>query len=179
MAIVPKAQKSKQQFSVEVRSDDEQMKIFVDIASKLQSPDEIPKKSRKRKQTKDDYAKNAIFYRKKIAHAMERQRLLDFIIVIPNTEELVQIHKIIDIYDDEVIKIQELMNITDKDHAVFQQLGYIQENPNNSSEDDNEREQDRDNEEQIYSYRGVYICSDYSQFSVRKRINFSKSTDEE
>ncbi|KAA6401559.1 MAG: hypothetical protein EZS28_002913 [Streblomastix strix] len=69
------------------------------------------------------------------------------IIVIPNRDELAQIHKIIDQYYEKVIKIQELLSITDQDQVVFQKLGYIQENPNNSSEDDNEREQDRDDNE--------------------------------
>ncbi|KAA6390496.1 MAG: hypothetical protein EZS28_013981 [Streblomastix strix] len=144
MAIVPKVQKGKWQFSVEVRSPEEQMKIFADKVSKLQSSDEIPKKTRKRKYANDDDARQAIIYKKRIVHAKERQRLLDYKIVIPNIEELVQIHKMIDKYDDKVIKRQELMNIKDKDHAVFQKLGYIQENPNNSSDDDDANDCDRD-----------------------------------
>ncbi|KAA6382425.1 MAG: hypothetical protein EZS28_022051 [Streblomastix strix] len=69
------------------------------------------------------------------------------IIVIPNRDELAWIHKIIDQYDEKVIKIQELLSITDKDHVVFQQLGYIQDNPNNSSEEDNERDVDQDRDD--------------------------------
>ncbi|KAA6360179.1 MAG: hypothetical protein EZS28_044296 [Streblomastix strix] len=129
MAIVPKAQKGKWQFSVPVKSPEEQLQILADNISKLKSPDELPQipnlKLRKRKYETEEDAK----------------------IVIPNRDELACIHKIIDQYDEKVIKIQELLSITDKDHVVFQQLGYIQENPNNSSEDDNDREQDRDNEE--------------------------------
>ncbi|KAA6380578.1 MAG: hypothetical protein EZS28_023896 [Streblomastix strix] len=69
------------------------------------------------------------------------------IIVIPNRDELASIHKIIDQYDEKVIKIQEQLSITDKDQVVFNELGYIQENPNNSSEDGNEHEQDHDDNE--------------------------------
>ncbi|KAA6374646.1 MAG: hypothetical protein EZS28_029825, partial [Streblomastix strix] len=150
MAIVPKAQKGKWQFSVPVKSPEEQMKIFTDNVSKLQSSDDLPQipnlKLRKRKYANDDDARQAINYKKRINHAKERQRLLNYKIVIPNKDDLAWIHKIIDQYDEKVIKIQELLSITDKDHAVFQQLGYIQENPNNSSEDDNEREKDVDAE---------------------------------
>ncbi|KAA6394532.1 MAG: hypothetical protein EZS28_009940, partial [Streblomastix strix] len=55
------------------------MKIFADNASKLQSlENEVPKKARKRNYANDDDARFAIVYKKKIAHAMERQRLLDY-----------------------------------------------------------------------------------------------------
>ncbi|KAA6327640.1 MAG: hypothetical protein EZS28_053801, partial [Streblomastix strix] len=84
--------------------------------------------------TEED-AKQAQQFKKRINHAMDK-------IVIPNRDELAWIHKIIDQYDEKVIKIQEQLSIRDVDQVVFQQLGYIQENPNKSSEDDNEREQD-------------------------------------
>ncbi|KAA6402711.1 MAG: hypothetical protein EZS28_001752 [Streblomastix strix] len=169
MAIVPKAQTGKWQFSVPVKSPEEQMKIFIDNISKLQSSDELPQipnlKLRKRQYATEEDARQAINYKKRIAHTKERQRLINYKynapnsqllliqrlqrIVIPNKDEFAWIHKIIDQYDEKVIKIQELLSIIDKDHAVFKELGYIQENPNNSSEDDNERDtdDDRDNNE--------------------------------
>ncbi|KAA6375461.1 MAG: hypothetical protein EZS28_029013 [Streblomastix strix] len=68
------------------------------------------------------------------------------IIIIPNKDELAWIHKIIDQYDEKIIKIQEQLSIRDVDQVVFKELRYIQENPKNSSEEDNEREQDVDAE---------------------------------
>ncbi|KAA6364993.1 MAG: hypothetical protein EZS28_039478 [Streblomastix strix] len=148
MAIVPKAQKGKWQFSVPVKSPEEQLQIFADNISKLKSPDELPQipnlKLRKRKYATEEDAKQAQRIKKRINHAKDKQKALEYKIIIPNRDELAWIHKIIDQYDEKVIKIQELLSITDQDQVVFQQQGYIQENPNNSSEEDNEREQDHD-----------------------------------
>ncbi|KAA6387990.1 MAG: hypothetical protein EZS28_016478 [Streblomastix strix] len=143
MAIVPKAQKWNWQFGVPVKSTEEQLQIFTDNISKLKSPDELPQipnlKLRKRKYATEEDAKQAQLVRKRINHAKDK-------IVIPNRDELAWIHKIIDQYDEKVIKIQEQLSIRDVDQVICQQLGYIQENPNNSSEEDNEREQDVDAE---------------------------------
>ncbi|KAA6404189.1 MAG: hypothetical protein EZS28_000298 [Streblomastix strix] len=149
MAIVPKSQKGKWQFSVPVKSPEEQLQIFADNISKLKSPDELPQipnlKLRKRKYAFEEDAKQAQRIKKKINHTKDKQRALEYKIVIPNRDKLAWIHKIIDQYDEKVIKIQELLSITDQDHVVFKELGYIQENPNNSSEDrDDERDTDED-----------------------------------
>ncbi|KAA6371891.1 MAG: hypothetical protein EZS28_032579, partial [Streblomastix strix] len=118
--------------------------------SKLKSPDELPQipnlKLRKRKYATEEDAKQAQLIRKRINHAKDKQKALQFKIVIPNRGELAWIHKIIDQYDEKIIKIQEQLSIRDVDQVIFQQLGYIQENPNNSFEEDNEREQDIDAE---------------------------------
>ncbi|KAA6386467.1 MAG: hypothetical protein EZS28_018005 [Streblomastix strix] len=78
MAIQPKAQKGKWQFSVEVRSPEEQLQIYADNVSKLQSSDEIPMKTRKRMCANDDDVRQAIIYKKRIAHVKERQKALQF-----------------------------------------------------------------------------------------------------
>ncbi|KAA6384044.1 MAG: hypothetical protein EZS28_020428 [Streblomastix strix] len=129
MAIVPKAQKVKWQFSVPVKYPEEQLQIFADNISKLKSPDELPQipnlKLRKRKYANEDDAKQAQRIKKKINHAKDKQRALEYKIVIPNRDELAWIHKIIDQYDEKVRKIQELLNITDQDQEYTLMVGFI------------------------------------------------------
>ncbi|KAA6381874.1 MAG: hypothetical protein EZS28_022597, partial [Streblomastix strix] len=82
IAIVPKAQKGKWQFSVPVKSPEEQLQIFADNISKLKSPGEqlqIPNlKLRKRKHAIEEDAKQAQRIKKKISRAKDKQRALEY-----------------------------------------------------------------------------------------------------
>ncbi|KAA6399862.1 MAG: hypothetical protein EZS28_004617 [Streblomastix strix] len=92
MANVPKAQKRKWQFSIPVKSPEEQLQIFADNISKLKSPDELRQipnlKLRKRKCATEEDAKQAQRIRKRINHAKDKQNALEYKIVILNRDEL-------------------------------------------------------------------------------------------